>query len=160
MSVGPGSRDRKTAAGWRALSWRAAGRALELSVQAIVDFLIEDRCVVCEDSNPSHDLAAPAPEALAHHGRFCDLLLGATRHRFFGPLAIKNQPVCPRCAAGFEPARWPGLLGTSAGRGVVVTLSGQWFGTPGLHGRGAGLAGPSTDADGDVRPLLPAIDNL
>jgi len=140
------------------LSWRAAGRALEFSVQAIVDFLIEDRCVVCGGSQPSHNLAGSANEVLDTQAGFGSSLLGGTRRRFFGPLAIKNQPVCPRCVAGFEPARWPGLLGTSPGRGIVVTVSGQWFGTTKRRGRKS-LSGRPFGAAGDVRVIAPFMTN-
>jgi ComF family protein len=107
-------------------------RITEFIVQAIVDFMVDDVCVLCgrdTSAGPVHprtdtaQLAAERPLA----ERLAGLLCRPTRHRYMGALSIINHPVCASCARGLPTANRRGLLGTVLGSGCMVTTGGAVF---------------------------------
>ncbi len=113
--------------------WTAPVRVIEFIVQAVVDFLVDDVCVLCGRAGPT-----PAGEGIlttrsvrvaksADADRLAATLCQPARHRYLGSLSITNHPICGACARGFEPAQRRGVLGIVPGPGCVVTASGASF---------------------------------
>jgi len=73
-------------------------------VQASVDFLIEDRCVLCGE------LSGPGSRAGGSFGRFTKYLTGEVSQSLFGFMKIKNHPVCRACADDFDETQVTGFI--------------------------------------------------
>ncbi|MDH3214897.1 MAG: hypothetical protein OEN01_01235 [Candidatus Krumholzibacteria bacterium] len=94
-------------------------RIIQYSIQAIADFLVEDRCVICAQSH-----RWSAPQSVSPAG----CLGRPARHPVVGGFTIENHPLCAACAAELEIARRPSCLGQSLGDGTVLTIAGERFG--------------------------------
>jgi ComF family protein len=100
------------------------GVALTWVIGSVLDFLIEDTCVVCR--RPAYsglDRAAPLvpPASYLREPLEVRFLLGCLR--------FVNRPVCPRCSRALVVARAAGVLGRLAGLRAVET-AGARFGDP------------------------------
>ena len=107
-----------------------ARRLLQYCGQAIVDFLIEDACVLC--GSAPH--ALPVKEPL---DGFASPLGEPVTCRLVGIFPILNHPVCARCLAAFSAARGAGVLGMLIPPATIVTTAGECFAGP-APGTGSG----------------------
>ena len=82
-------------------------RPLALPHQAVIDFLIADRCLLCKQgrSNRTGDSGGEA--------RFAGSLAAGHQLRLFKLIRLVNHPVCPSCSRGFEDTLGPGVLALS-----------------------------------------------
>ncbi len=103
---------------------------LTSGAQAMLDFLIEDACVLC--GSPPRSCSTDDGPPPRYSGPFLDPVVGL----YLASGSLHNHPVCPRCAGGFEIALGAGVLGRSDDDGVVMKTTGERF-----HTRPADLAG-------------------
>ncbi len=96
---------------------RKAARIAGSLASSVLDFAIDDVCVLCHKPGFLCSTAGP--------GKF---LAGAVRHRVLrGLLEITNHPVCAACAGRLPVALMAGELGYQAGPHTVVTQRGEVF---------------------------------
>ncbi len=87
---------------------QAAGGSVSWTVGSAVDFLIEDRCVLCGK------LSTPGKDPNESSGRFTKYLNRAVHQRVFGFFQIANHPVCRMCASDFDETHGPGFIEKSS----------------------------------------------
>jgi predicted amidophosphoribosyltransferase len=135
---------------------RFAMRPAEWVFGALLDFLIEDACVLCgelRDPRP-RQTAGDAPGGRPHPRGLEECLLApVTTPLLFGTIKITNHPVCARCAVGFDSSRKRGLLGWVFGGAVVETTQGGRFEF--LGGGGAAVTGLGGRVDPTGRGVQP-----
>jgi ComF family protein len=123
--------------------WLAA-RPVLWGATSVLDFLIEDTCVLCGcASRPGGMTVRESGDPVAH------LLEPVCQPLLFGRIGVTNHPVCARCATGFDVARDVGLLGRRIDGGVVETARGERFGVAG------GSEAASTGGSGILVPSVP-----
>jgi predicted amidophosphoribosyltransferase len=99
---------------------------LRLPFAAVVDFLVEDGCLLCRRPHPGRVRKGAAREGPARY-----LIDPVPVRCLFGAVVVENQPVCAGCAASFVETRGagvlPGLAGTlegaRSGGGPVAVVS-------------------------------------
>lgn len=114
---------------------------LTAGAQAVLDFLIEDACVLC--GAPPRSCCTDDGPPPRYSGPFLDPVVGL--RLFVG--SLHNHPVCPRCAGGFETALGAGVLGRCDDGGVVTKTTGERF-----HARPTEVAGHTVP--GRVIPVV------
>lgn len=118
---------------------------------SVIDFLIEDSCVLCgRPSRPTGSEVIRRRDPVGH------LLEPVNQPLIAGRVHVVNHPVCVRCAAGFDTARDAGLLGWVTPGADVETRDGERFATNG------GPAAPSRPGSGTpvpIRVLSPFMTN-
>lgn len=83
---------------------QATGASISWMVRSAVDFLIEDRCVLCGR------LSTPDTDPGEFSGRFSKYLNRTVRQRVIGFFQIENHPVCRICASDFDETHGPGVI--------------------------------------------------
>lgn len=83
---------------------RIAGRALRFPFDAVLDFLVEDRCALCQ--SPPRVRRQVRQDGPA--GYFAEAAVPVRCLR--GLVGVVNHPVCASCAERFVVARSPGVL--------------------------------------------------
>ena len=125
-------------------------RTLVLPIQAMVDFLIADRCLLCQRDRW---------EATGNSGlrtRFQDSLSAGNEIRLLRLVRLVNHPVCPTCSGEFEDTREPGRLASLAGDGALVLPDGSRFETRRPGGEAdAVLAPPETPPLREIQVIAP-----
>ena len=118
--------DRSAGGALRALRWpvRFFLTLLNAGAQSVLDFLIEDACVLCGSTPRACSTDGGPPPR--YSGPFLDPVVGLR----FVIGNLHNHPVCPRCAGGFETALAAGVLGRSDDTGVVTKNTGERFDVP------------------------------
>lgn len=131
-------------------AWIGAGRACEgfsralltrtreagnWALQCVLDFLVEDRCLLC-GGPPAHGPHPPEDPRL-------QALAGHVTIRYLRYLCVENRPVCARCLDAFELSKQPGILARTVVPGILETPSGERF---------AAGSGDTGDAPGRVGP--------
>lgn len=104
-------------------------RVLRFPFNAVLDFLVEDRCALCR--RPHHRPPRDLPPLDGPVGYLVDPL--AVR-RLLGAVAVANHPVCRRCAGELVVAKTAGVLHDPGG----CRANGDETGQSG----GAGASGP------------------
>jgi ComF family protein len=90
-------------------------------LQAVIDFVWADRCLLCKQIQPQRlDNAGGS-------ARLADSLTAGNQLRLFKRVRLVNRPVCPACSLGFEDSLGPGVLADIAGDGAVVLPDGSRF---------------------------------
>ncbi|MEJ2720316.1 MAG: hypothetical protein P8181_04150, partial [bacterium] len=128
----------------------AAGPVLR-GAASVVDFLIEDACVLC--GRPSRPRRFPDPRLRGPVGQ---LLAPVDQPLLSGRFHVVNHPVCVRCAAGFDTARDPGLLGWFTAEAGVETRRGERFA---VGGGAVAPSGADADAPIPIRVVSPFMTN-
>lgn len=104
---------------------RGAVRTAAALTVSVLDFAIDDVCVLCRKPDTLRSVPEPGKS-----------LAVAVRHRICrGFLEITNHPVCSMCAGRLPVALAGGELGRQVGAATVVTRQGEAF-------AGAGAAAP------------------
>jgi len=118
--------------GWRSLDPRPrVGRMARSLLRPVVDFLVEDSCVVCRRP---HGSPRETPVEVCDPARpFLEPIVVGS---FFGAFSVENRPLCPACARKLVNARWAGVLGRRVGAYGIETPLGETF--------GEAVAGPAT----------------
>jgi predicted amidophosphoribosyltransferase len=101
-------------------------RVLEWGLQALLDLLVEDCCVLCGRATHS----GPPQHTPLRYGRRAEALAQPVRTPFLGVFAIENHPVCLHCAEQLDVTHGPGVLGAVVGPSAVETVAGQRFDAP------------------------------
>ncbi len=95
-------------------------RAVGWLLGSVLDFAIDDVCVLCRKPGTSEIPEGPGGS-----------LVMPVRHRsVFGYVEITNHPVCGSCAARLPVALGPGGLGYQVGTCAVMTQGGDVFDGP------------------------------
>ena len=114
----------RPSSGWRSLDPRPrVGRVVRYLLGSVVDFLVEDSCVVCRRPHGWRrrtlvEVPDPARAFLE------PVIIGA----LLGALSVENRPLCPRCAGNLVNARLAGVLGRRVGPYGIETELGGAFG--------------------------------
>lgn len=130
---------------------RYAARPVLWGSASVIDFLIEDTCVLC--GRPSRPAGSPH---VRRRGPVGHLLEPVKQPLLAGWVYVINHPVCGRCAAGFDRARDAGLLGWLTAAAEVETRHGDRFAMGGGPGAPSRL-GP--DAPVPIRVVSPFMTN-
>jgi ComF family protein len=83
---------------------KVIGRILAWPVQAAVDFLIEDRCLLCGE------ISCESAHPIDSSRRFSAYLACAVHQRAIGFIKIENHPICHACVAGFDETHGTGMI--------------------------------------------------
>ncbi|NIO54805.1 MAG: hypothetical protein GTN72_01460 [Candidatus Latescibacteria bacterium] len=124
--------------------------------QAAIDFLIENRCVLCGASTGQ-------PGAARSSGPFSRCLRRPVHLKVFGVIPLENKPICERCLSCFDETRSAGNLGRFHVGNHVAMVSKQRFGQqpegspsdeqePGVKGL---ESPPEPTARSDIRVIAP-----
>jgi ComF family protein len=98
---------------------KIAGPSVMWMVQAVADFLIDDRCVLCGELSHLH------AKSNDNDRLFSGYLTRMAYQRLFGFLQIENHPICRACIVDFDETHSPGVIRVveeSAGIGRNATV--------------------------------------
>ncbi len=129
-------------------------RPLALPHQAVIDFLIADRCLLCKQGRPDRTVDSGG------EARFAGSLAAGHQLRLFKLVRLVNHPVCLSCSRGFEDTVGPGVLAGIAGDGAVVLPDGSRFEVP-MPGREdqASPAPREATRPGEIKVIAPFMIN-
>ncbi|UCG53073.1 MAG: ComF family protein [Candidatus Latescibacterota bacterium] len=119
---------------------RTTGRVGQLGLQSVVDFLIEDSCVIC-----GRTAASPGCNPHGFEGPARHLLEPVTCRYLRGTLSITNHPVCRDCAVGFEVARNVAVLDAAIGPSGIQSARNERCRQKGVR---VGAVGPDSRETG------------
>ena len=108
---------------WRAILSALPG-VVAYGIGSILDFLVEDACVLCGCLH-----RRPIGEPVDVDGPAGHLLEPVRSPWARGRVTITNHPVCVDCARGFDAAETVGVAGMVIRPGTIETASGERFGT-------------------------------
>jgi ComF family protein len=80
------------------------GNILSRLFQPVVDFLIEDRCVLCGE------ISRASSQSVEPSGQFTKYLARAVHERAIGFIQIENHPLCHACLSGFDETVGSGVI--------------------------------------------------